>query len=404
MFGTQMNQRWGVIHFIMTLIAFNGTFFLMHILGVGGHPRRYASIMEYPTLTHLQGMNVFMTICAMMLGTAQLPFIYNFFVSLPRKLGRAMVAFMIAMLGLPIIAGHSHWVALNGTESWIFGGWLEDMLVTPSDAGVSMYSGLAKWLGVLALFGTMIMLLVMFLRGLTRGGKIAAAIVMPLCFIWPAIQFVGFGGGLLDESGALVTGESAKFVWTIFPGLSVPFETETAKALHDFAICLGHGCIFVGLTMLITWVVWDAGKRVRIVPLLNRAMYAVFLPAFLAPAILKHDTYLWLDGLPIIGAIVDPSWFDARWLILLLTALPGAAYVFLFQPRDQYGYDAGTNPWEANSLEWVATTSPPLAHGNFEELPTVYRGPYEYSSPAVEEDWLPQTTVLPAGVREPEAH
>jgi cytochrome c oxidase subunit 1 len=56
------------------------------------------------------------------------------------------------------------------------------------------------------------------------------------------------------------------------------------------------------------------------------------------------------------------------------------------------GRRAERNPWQANTLEWVAATPPP--HGNFETIPTVYRGPYEYSSPEVEEDYLPQDRVL----------
>jgi len=56
------------------------------------------------------------------------------------------------------------------------------------------------------------------------------------------------------------------------------------------------------------------------------------------------------------------------------------------------GKKATENPWEANTLEWTAPSPPP--HGNFGELPRVYRGPYEYSSPEVKEDWLPQTRDL----------
>ena len=53
------------------------------------------------------------------------------------------------------------------------------------------------------------------------------------------------------------------------------------------------------------------------------------------------------------------------------------------------GKPAGANPWQANSLEWCTTS--PAPHGNFgEEIPTVHRGPYEFASPGVEEDYLPQ--------------
>ena len=52
------------------------------------------------------------------------------------------------------------------------------------------------------------------------------------------------------------------------------------------------------------------------------------------------------------------------------------------------GKVASANPWQANTLEWTVSSPPP--HENFHKVPTVYRGPYEYSSPLVTEDWLPQ--------------
>ncbi len=59
------------------------------------------------------------------------------------------------------------------------------------------------------------------------------------------------------------------------------------------------------------------------------------------------------------------------------------------------GEKAGTNPWQANTLEWQAPSPPP--HGNFPQgLPNVYRGPYEYSHPDRKEDYWPQTEPAPA--------
>jgi cytochrome c oxidase subunit 1 len=53
------------------------------------------------------------------------------------------------------------------------------------------------------------------------------------------------------------------------------------------------------------------------------------------------------------------------------------------------GKKASRNPWEANSLEWAAPSPPP--HGNWgPALPVVYRGAYEFASPEVPEDYLPQ--------------
>ncbi|MBI1882559.1 MAG: cbb3-type cytochrome c oxidase subunit I [Chloroflexi bacterium] len=52
------------------------------------------------------------------------------------------------------------------------------------------------------------------------------------------------------------------------------------------------------------------------------------------------------------------------------------------------GPKASQNPWQANTLEWVAPSPPP--HGNFETIPAVYRGPYEYAAPQVTADFWPQ--------------
>ncbi len=58
-----------------------------------------------------------------------------------------------------------------------------------------------------------------------------------------------------------------------------------------------------------------------------------------------------------------------------------------------YGEKAVDNPWLANSLEWTLP-SPVTLHGNFEKVPRVYHGPYEYSVPGMEQDYLMQTTPL----------
>jgi cytochrome c oxidase subunit 1 len=57
------------------------------------------------------------------------------------------------------------------------------------------------------------------------------------------------------------------------------------------------------------------------------------------------------------------------------------------------GPRAPDNPWHANSLEWETASPPP--HYNFDEIPTVYHGPYEYSVPTEALDYLPQTRHRP---------
>jgi cytochrome c oxidase subunit 1 len=82
MFGRMMNDTLGKLHFWPTFIAFNGTFFPMHILGVGGHMRRIYNPLQYDFLQPMQSINVFITVSAIALGLAQIPFVVNFFWSL----------------------------------------------------------------------------------------------------------------------------------------------------------------------------------------------------------------------------------------------------------------------------------------------------------------------------------
>ena len=84
MYGRMMNQKLGYIHFYLTFIAFNCTFFPMHILGVGGHMRRIANPMQYEFLQQFEGMNIFITMSAFTLGIVQLIFLSNVFYSIFR--------------------------------------------------------------------------------------------------------------------------------------------------------------------------------------------------------------------------------------------------------------------------------------------------------------------------------
>ena len=66
----------------------------------------------------------------------------------------------------------------------------------------------------------------------------------------------------------------------------------------------------------------------------------------------------------------------------------GLYFMILFFWSMFKGKPAPENPWDATTLEWTLP-SPPL-HGNWKQLPTVYHGPYEYSHPDMEKDWLSQ--------------
>jgi cytochrome c oxidase subunit I len=61
------------------------------------------------------------------------------------------------------------------------------------------------------------------------------------------------------------------------------------------------------------------------------------------------------------------------------------------------GPKAPRNPWNSTTLEWTVPSPP--GHGNFDVTPTVYNGPYEYSVPGMEQDFLPQNQPLPETAR-----
>jgi cytochrome c oxidase subunit 1 len=55
------------------------------------------------------------------------------------------------------------------------------------------------------------------------------------------------------------------------------------------------------------------------------------------------------------------------------------------------GKTAVANPWESNTLEW--TVPSPIPYYNYEKIPVVHHGPYEYSmeQPGGTSDWRPQS-------------
>ncbi len=77
MFGVMLNERLGKIHFWMMFIAFNSTFFPLFALGLMGMPRR---VVTYPS--HLQPLNIWVSVSAFVLGASMLVFLANVVYSL----------------------------------------------------------------------------------------------------------------------------------------------------------------------------------------------------------------------------------------------------------------------------------------------------------------------------------
>jgi cytochrome c oxidase subunit 1 len=82
MFGHLMNETWGKVHFVITLIGTYCIFMPMHYLGMAGQPRRYSQFTELAYLQHLIPLNTFITYAAIITVTAQFIFVINLFWSM----------------------------------------------------------------------------------------------------------------------------------------------------------------------------------------------------------------------------------------------------------------------------------------------------------------------------------
>jgi cytochrome c oxidase subunit 1 len=116
---------------------------------------------------------------------------------------------------------------------------------------------------------------------------------------------------------------------------------------------------------------------------------AIFIPLFVTGAagdhrrIFDHTNFPELDT-PFLNEL---RMIATIALVVMLVAQP--IFLWNFFHSIFRGPKAEKNPWQSATLEWTADSPPP--HGNWPVLPTVYRGPYEYSVPGRSEDYWPQS-------------
>jgi cytochrome c oxidase subunit 1 len=79
MTGRMYSERLGKLHFWLTFIGFNATFFPMHLLGIQGMPRRVADYVP-----RFGSLNLFISIASFGLGASTVVFLYNMLTSWAR--------------------------------------------------------------------------------------------------------------------------------------------------------------------------------------------------------------------------------------------------------------------------------------------------------------------------------
>jgi cytochrome c oxidase subunit 1 len=115
---------------------------------------------------------------------------------------------------------------------------------------------------------------------------------------------------------------------------------------------------------------------------------AIFIPLFFLGLGGQHRRIYNYEHFPeLAGQSMQDIRVFATYALLVMLAFQ-AVFIINFFWSLRNGKKAPKNPWNANTLEWTTESPPP--HGNWKELPKVYRGPYEYGTPGRDTDFFPQ--------------
>ncbi|RMD93562.1 MAG: cytochrome C oxidase subunit I, partial [Calditrichaeota bacterium] len=117
-------------------------------------------------------------------------------------------------------------------------------------------------------------------------------------------------------------------------------------------------------------------------------MNGVFMPMFIQ-GLAGVSRRLYDGGATYTHAQGVIHWNEFMSISAWLLGLAQIPFIINFFWSLRKGKEASNNYWEATTLDWAAAPSPP-PHGNFEKIPEVVRGPYDYSLPDDGRDYVPQ--------------
>jgi cytochrome c oxidase subunit 1 len=269
----------------------------------------------------------------------------------------AMAFSMIGIAGLSWIVWGHH-MFQSGMSPWLSDAFMMTTMVIAVPSAIKTFNWLGTLWGGNIRFTTPMLFALAFvsmfviggLSGIFMASTPVDIFIHDTYFIVAHIHYVVFGGSMMGIFAGI-------YFW--FPKMFGRMMNEPLGKVH-WLLTL----VFFNLTFFPMHIIGVGGHMRRI--------YDPTQYEFLKP--LQHWNVLMTWGALLLGASQIIVVINFFWSMFA-------------------GKVSGKNPWQANTLEWEAPSPPP--HGNFPgPLPTVYRGPYEYSSPLVAEDYLPQARRL----------
>jgi cytochrome c oxidase subunit 1 len=243
-------------------------------------------------------------------------------------------------------------------------------------------SGMSPWVGEFFSIGTMLITVPSAMIGVNMiaslwGGNLRLTTAM--LFTLGLISLFGTGG-----MGGLFLGNAAA---------DIPLH-DTYFVVGHFHLMIGGVTLFGIFAATYFWFPKMFGRMLN--ERLGKLHFWLTLPAFYCIFISQH--FLGFGGMPrryysfsnfsFLEEIQDINIF-VTWAAFVM-GIGQLVFLFNFFWSLAKGQKAQDNPWQATTLEWTTVSPPP--HGNWvEEIPTVYRWPYEYSLEGASEDFTPQT-------------
>src|SRR5919109_669651 len=266
----------------------------------------------------------------------------------------------LALIGIVVLSYTvwAHHMFVSGMAPWLRVPMMVTTLLIAVPTGIKVFS----WLGTLFasklhLKSTAMLFALAFIVTFTMGGISGVMLgmvpidihVSDTYFIVAHIHFVLFGGS----------------VFTIFAGIYHWFPKMTGR-MYDEKL----GRVHFWLTLV--------------------GMLGTFIP--------MH--WIGMEGMPRRVADYSATFGDWNLFISVCSFILGAAQlIFLYNMviSWRYGPKAGPNPWRAKTIEWQG--SPPPPGFNFDQIPRVVGGPYEFGVPGARHAIMPGEE---AEVRQPE--